>query len=144
MRTLRVIILSEKEMKLQTPLFFLVPFIVTVGVVFASDYRTKRDVQSDFPGFDWLQSFTPLGRGFSFTIQIPDFQAYSTQLLRSIQGVLQNIQSTLESEVRSYPDGTTSDVFFVDGMRCNVKRSVRRSREGEAFAFASGYSCVPT
>ncbi|XP_076347364.1 uncharacterized protein LOC143245194 [Tachypleus tridentatus] len=127
-------------MKLQTPLFFIVLFFITDGAVFASDSRAKRDVISD-----WLQSFIPQGnRGFSFAIQIPDFEAYSRQLLRSIEGVLQNIQSTIESEARNYPEGTTTDVFFVNGMRCNVKRSVSRSKNGGAFAFASGYNCVPT
>ncbi|XP_076339216.1 uncharacterized protein LOC143240527 [Tachypleus tridentatus] len=128
-------------------LLFLFLTLFTVTGISAFNYREKRDYISDFPGFDWLRSFFPIqDNGFSFTINIPDFEANNKHVLRNIQGVLQNIQDTLENEASAYPsdaDGTVSDVFYVDDVKCNVKKSVRRSSDGGAFAYASGYSCVP-
>ncbi|XP_013791801.1 uncharacterized protein LOC106475669 [Limulus polyphemus] len=127
-------------------LLFLTLF--TVSGISAFNSREKRDYIPDFPGFDWLRSFFPIeDGGFSFTLNIPDFEANNRQVLRNIQGVLQNIQDTLENDSRDYPsdaDGTVSDVFYVDGVKCNVKKSVKRSGDGGAFAYASGYSCVPS
>ncbi|XP_076371674.1 uncharacterized protein LOC143257172 [Tachypleus tridentatus] len=126
-------------MKLYISLLFLVTLAFLVAeAVPTFNHRFKRGV----PGSGFINSFIPFGPGgFSFGFNFPDFAAYGRQLLGGIQGALSGIQRAVGNEARRYPAGPSGNVFYVNGMRCYVRRYVDKGHGG--YGVASSFSCSP-